>query len=201
MIKPFLKSTFEITKHKNTESMKKNKKIILFIVSGILSFSACKKDDKGDILYGTNGSVSGTIKGTKTDNSVLDEQFSFNQYLDLLDDQSLTITPQDGYTFSINYSNPDNSGISLTFALDNASDNTPTITDFSIRYYKVLNSTSVLYYNMGTFNNSITYSDFSYDPASGRVKIKVTITGTNNSTGKNATVVASFDVTVKRIEY
>jgi len=179
--------------------MKHVRRFILFAISGILVMSSCsKKEDKGDVEFFSNGSASGSISGTLADNTPLNEQFSYNKYLELMYDEQYVITAQ-GYEFTIYFTNPDASGIYLKFILSSATDNTPDITKFGIDYYKSSDN-SIFYFWMNN-NNTFAISNFSFDEATGRVKCKVTATGTNNSTGKNATIIADYDLIVKKIVY
>jgi len=177
--------------------MKNSLKFILLVLLTILILWSCsKKEDKGDVEFFSNGSVSGTISGTKADNTALNEQFSYNKYLELMCDEQYVITTQ-GYEFTIYFTNPDGSGVYLMFTLTSASDNAPKITKFGIDYYKY-SSNSIYYFWMNN-NNTFTISNFSFDEANGRVKCKVSAAGTNTSTGKNAIVEANYDVIVKKI--
>jgi hypothetical protein len=172
---------------------------LIYLLFVILFFTTCKKEDKGDVIFFSNGSVSGTIKGTKTDNSVLDEQFSFSKYLDYLNDPCYQITPQ-GYNFYIEFINPDFSLFSLEFTLSSATDITPDVSKFSIHYLKDL-KTRVFNFTMENANNTTTFTNFSFDEATGKVKGKLTVTGTDNSTDKNATVEANLDVKLNKMVF
>jgi hypothetical protein len=166
----------------------------LLICTFILS--SCKKEDKGDVVFLGNGSVSGTIKGVKADNNTLDEKFSLNTYLDIYQDQQYEITQQ-GYQFVIYFSDPTGAGIYLKFTLTSATDTNPVISKFGIDYYKY--SENETFYFWMNNNNTFTISDFSFDVSTGKVKCKLTATGNSNSTGKNATVEANYEVIVKKI--
>jgi hypothetical protein len=173
------------------------KNLIFFVLSSMLLVSSCKKEDKGDVVFFSNGSVSGTIKGTKADNTALNEQFGFDKYLALMYHQQYEITPQ-GYLFDLNFNTPDFSGIYLKFTLSSATDNTPEITKFGLDYHKYSGS-NIFHFWMQDNNNSITLYDFSFNESTGNVKFKLVALGTNNSTGNSATVDAFYNVNVKKI--
>lgn len=179
------------------------KNLLAISLLSALMFSSCKKDEKGDTVFFGNGSVSGTIKGTKLDNSVLDETFTFSKYLPLLNNQYYQINYDynNVYEFDIEYSDENSNSFNLEFTLSNLTDNTPSDISFYLDYYRTLSDNKVLHFDMNDNDNNVTISDFSFDANTGRLKCKLLVTGFKNSTEKNATVTANIDLTVKeRVE-
>jgi len=181
--------------------MKKFRNIILFVLLGILTMVSCKKsEDKGDTVFIHNGSVNGTIKGTKTDNSALNETFSYSTYLDVLYDQYYQATTT-GYIFEVDFSTPDGSSSNLKFTAISVTDNSPVVVSYNLIFYKTLSSTVTYYFGMSNNNNTLTISNFSFNEATGQLKCKLTASGTNNTTKTNATIEANYDVVLKKLSY
>lgn len=179
------------------------KNLLAISLLSVLMLSSCKKDEKGDTVFFGNGSVSGTIKGTKLDNSVLDETFTFSKYLPILNEQYYQIDYDNNnqYDFNIEYSDENSNSFRLEFTLSSLTDNTPADIDFSFNYYKALANNKMLHFDMTENNNTAVISDFSFDANTGKLKCKLVVTGTTNSTEKNATVTANIDLTLKeRVE-
>jgi hypothetical protein len=179
--------------------MKKQFSFLILLTLCIGMISSCKKDED-ESLFVSNGSVNGTINGIAKDNTVLDESFSFNTYLDYMDKQYYQVTTSGEYEFEINYSREDGSSFDIEFTLSSATDVTPDDVYIRITNFTRKNNT-LIYFFMPSTNNICSLSDFSFDANSGRAKGKIIVTGSNNSTDNSATVVANFDVNVvKRIE-
>lgn len=179
------------------------KNLLAISLLSVLMFSSCKKDEKGDTVFFGNGSVTGTIKGTKLDNSVLDETFTFSKYLPILNEQYYQINYNNNnqYDFNIEYSDENSNSFNLEFTLSALTDNTPADIDFYINYYKTKEANKILHFDMSENNNTTVISDFSFEANTGRLKCKLVVTGTNNTTEKNATVTANIDITLKeRVE-
>jgi hypothetical protein len=172
------------------------KNLVATVVLAALVFSSCKKDEKGDTVFFSNGSATGTIKGTKTDNSILDETFTFNKYIPILNNQYYLRTSNNQLKFYIEFSDENNNGLNLEFTLSSTADNTPENIDFWIEFNKTSDN-KIFHYDMTDNNNTAVISDFTFDESTGKLKCKLVVTGTNNSTEKNATVTASIDVTLK----
>ena len=179
--------------------MKKFRTIILLVLLGILTLVSCKKsEDKGDTVFIHNGSVNGTLKGTKADNSILNETFSYSTYLDVLYDQYYLVTAS-GYTFEVDFSIPDGSATNLKFTAISATDNSPVVVNYNLTYYKKISSTVTYNFNMSNTNNTVTISDFSFNEATGLLKFKLVATGTNNTTKNAATIGAEYNIVLKRL--
>lgn len=179
------------------------KKVVIILVMTVMVLSACKKDKVGDTVYFNNGTVTGTLKGTKLDNSSIDEKFSFSQYLDVLDDQYYrsNYTSQK-YEFNIEYTEKSGSTIDIEFELSSLTDITPEKVSCSFTYYKNIGN-NIFHFHMygyeGSSQNTTSISDFSFDKATGKTKGKITMTGVGNTTNKSATIEATFDVTLKEM--
>ena len=179
------------------------KKTIFILAAIIIAFSACEKDETGDKVYYSNGSVTGTLSGIKKDNSSMEESFDFNQYLNVLDQQYFKIDPVSMiYSFNIEFRSKDNSWINLEFTLSSSTDPTPDNVKFSLDYYKDYGS-NVFHFDMSDNNNNIknttTVSDFSFDRTTGRVMCKILMTGEDNSSDNEATIEATYDVILKQV--
>jgi hypothetical protein len=179
------------------------KKAIFILTAAIITMGACKKDESGDTVYLNNGSVTGTISGIKQDNSTINEKFTFNQYLNVLDEQYFYIDPTSQiYNFNIEYRSKDNSYTNLEFTLSSSTDNTPDNINFTVEYYKDYGNSIFHFYmhdNNNNVKNTTTVNDFSFDKSTGRVQCKIATTGLDNSTDKDAKIEAAFDVTLKQL--
>lgn len=171
--------------------------LAITLVSALL-FSSCKKDEKGDTIFFSNGSVTGTIKGTKMDNSTLNETFTLNKYLQLSDMPYYKVHTNE-VEFNIYFNDESGTEFELEFYLSSLNDNTPGDIDFDFRYFKTTGN-SIFQFDAGDYENTVMISDFSFDSETGKLKCKLEVTGPNNSTGKSATVTANIDVTLKKLE-
>jgi len=175
------------------------KNIILPTLFAILLIASCKKsEDKGDTVFIHNGSVNGTLKGTKADNSILNETFSYSTYLDVLYDQYYLVTAS-GYTFEVDFSIPDGSATNLKFTAISATDNSPVVVSYNLTYYKTISNTVTYNFSMSNTNNTVTISDFSFNEATGLLKCKLVATGTNNTTKNAATIGAEYNIVLKKL--
>ncbi|HEX2935620.1 MAG TPA: hypothetical protein VHO72_09735 [Bacteroidales bacterium] len=174
------------------------KNLLAISLLAALMFSSCKKDEKGDTIFFSNGSVTGTIKGTKADNSVLDETFTWNKYTQIADMPYYKVDPNE-VLFNVYFNDEAGNEFSLQFFLSSLTDNTPGGIHFELTYYKTTDN-SIYRFETWSSGNTAQLSDFSFDSATGKLKCKLDVSGTNNSTGKNATVTANIDVTLKKLE-
>jgi hypothetical protein len=179
--------------------MENLRNIILPTLFAILLMASCKKsEDKGDTVFIHNGSVNGTLKGTKADNSILNETFSYSTYLDVLYDQYYLVTSS-GYTFEVDFSIPDGSATNLKFTAISATDNAPVVVNYNITYYKTISNTVTYNFSMSNTNNTVTISDFSFNEATGLLKFKLVATGTNNTTKNAANIGAEYNIVLKKL--
>jgi hypothetical protein len=174
-------------------------KYLFFVLIAVtITMSACK-DEAGDTVYFSNGSATGTIKGNKRDNSTIDEKFNFSHYLDVLNDQYYKADyANQMYQFDIEFYEKNGSTMNIGFELSSLTDITPEDIDFSISYYKNIDN-KVFYFHMTEYLNTLSITDFSFDKTTGRTKGKIVVTGQENTTDKNATVEATFDITLKEL--
>ena len=167
--------------------------------SAALLFTGCQKDD--DILayeYTNQGFIKGTITGTTKDNSALAETFNFTGLRSEDGPSTYTIDADGNYFFEISREDPNSGGIAfLSFQIENANDNTPEPDELGIQFVKETDK-YFSFYIYENSDNTYTITDFSFNATTGQVKGKYSISGTNNSTGKNASVTGEFDVIAKR---
>lgn len=174
------------------------KNLLAISLLSVILVSSCKKDEKGDTIFVSNGSATGTIKGTKTDNSVLDETFTFNKYTQLSEVPYYIVNPNE-VEFNIYFNDENGSEFKLQFSLSSLTDNTPGDIDFELKYFKTTEN-SLFQFVLDNYGNISQITDFSFDSSTGKLKCKLVVTGNTNSTLKNATVTANIDVTLKKLE-
>ena len=169
-----------------------------------MSFTACSDDDpQPAIEYKTEGYIKGKIVGVSADNSyTFNDDFNYTQYLTLGEIESYYEINDDG-SFDISISRNDFSAggsAYLNFELSNAADVTPNDSYLEINYFKELNDKVISFYmDSGDLDNTFSITDFTFDVTTGKVKGKYTLSGSDNSTDKNATVSGDFEVTAKKI--
>lgn len=175
------------------------KNLLAISLVSALVFSGCKKDEKGDTIFSSNGSVTGTIKGTKTDNTVLDETFTLNKYTQISDMPYYRVDPNE-VRFNVYFNDESGNEFSLVFFLSSLTDNTPGSIHFEFTYFKTTDN-SIYRFETWSNGNTAQISDFSFDSTTGKLKCRLDVSGSDNSTGKNATLTANIDVTLKKLEY
>jgi len=168
-----------------------------------IAFTGCKDDDPQPALeYQTEGTIKGKITGVSKDNSyTFNDDFTYSQYSLLTESYSLYQVNNDGsYDVSISRADFSTSGTaSITFTLSNAADTTPDDVYISINYYKESNDKIINFrMNSSDDENTVAITDFTFDGTTGKAKGKFTLSGTENSTDKNATVSGDFEVTAKK---
>jgi len=178
----------------------KTSSLLLLIVCATIFSSSCKKDKAETNLFIEKGSVTGTIVGTKSDNSALNETFAFNKYMDYQEKQYYTYEASiTANIFDIEYSTDNGSQWTLKFSLGTAAGSIPNLIDFNISFYKQ-EANAIFHFNMyNNANNTPTWSDCSFDATTGRLKGKLSLTGTTNSAEKSVTVVSNFDVVLLKL--
>lgn len=179
------------------------KRVSLFL--SILSVAAILlggcQDDVPALEYASQGSIKGTITGSTQGNTVLNDQFTYSQYEKWGKASSYYI---DGSVYEFTFSRGDfNTGgaAMIDFSLSSASDTSPDNPRVIVDYYKD-SSDKYVYFNMdsGEGSNTIAITEFTFNPSTGQVKGKYSITGTANTTGKSATVTGEFDMVAKRLD-
>ena len=175
----------------------KKKSLFLLVASAFLLISSCKKDDKDANLFIENGSVTGTIGGQKSDGSVLNETFAFNKYMGYTEQQYYYL---DGATYVVlmDFSADDGSYWNIKFSLPNALSTNPNLVSFGFDYFKRTGN-SLFEFNISQqATNTPTFSGFTFDSTTGRVKGKLSIIGAGNSANKTDTVKSNFDITLAK---
>jgi hypothetical protein len=169
-----------------------------------LIFSQCGDDDVPALEYQQQGVIKGTITGTTSEGSVaINESFSYTQYQPgLYGIQSISYyeTDDDGSIdiYIIRFDVETGGYFNFRFSLDDAADTQPN-SYMNMQYRDNDFNDKVLDFYMSSSGNDLTISDFSFESASGRTKGKYVVEGTENSTGKNATISGEFDVVVKQV--
>lgn len=179
--------------------MKKYLGVLLVATICLTMFYSCKKDEETESsLFVKNGSVTGTINGLTQSGVGLNDEYAFDSYMKYSQKQTYEITEGDDYEFDIQFSREDGSEFELTFYLNGQTDNSPKDVEMSIVNY-VTKGNQLIYFAMQSNNNTYTLSDFSFNAETGRTQGKIITSGDVNSTNINATVVATFDVTLKQL--
>ena len=170
----------------------------LLIMATLLS--SCKEEDNA-LRYKSQGFIKGTISGTLSDDeTAFDGSFRYTQYI------------IDTYNFPYYYIDPDNGSVSLYLFrqdialgasaswgiyLEDETDTEPAEAYLFLNHV-IESSTQLLSLSLST---GLEIDDFSFDPATGRVKGTFSFTTTNTTSGNEATVEGSFDVIAKRSYY
>lgn len=168
-----------------------------------VSIMSCKDDDVAPGLgYESQGHINGNITGVSSDGSyVFDEDFNYKNYSITLGSVSTYEKDGDTYEFSLSRADYDNSGnASISFELSNIEDTTPDDIRVNVRWIEE-RTTDIITFMMDSDNgvNSATITEFSFNEDTGHVKGKYTMTGSGNSTGKNALVTGDFDLIAKPV--
>jgi len=171
-----------------------------------LIFAQCGDDDVPALEYLQQGVIKGTITGTTSEGSVaINESFSYSQYqpgLYGIDGISYYETDDDGSIdiYIVRQDMKTGGYFTFRFSLDDAADTEPDAY-VNLQYHDNDFNGKILDFYMSSSANDLTISDFSFESASGRTRGKYVLEGSENSTGKNATVSGEFDVVVKPIIY
>ncbi len=182
--------------------MKNQTKVFASLLMLVLSsfFIGCNDDPQPAIEYKTDGYIKGKIVGVSDDNIyTFNDDFNYSQYLSLGEIESFYNINTDGsYDIELIRNEYSSGGsASLTFQLSNAADVIPDQSYFNVDYYKELND-KIVYFYMSSSSNTLVITDFTFDAVTGKVKGKYTLSGSTNSTDKNATVSGDFDLTAKK---
>lgn len=185
--------------------MKKRSWIVTLFLGLAMSFAvmSCNDDDIDPGLgYESQGYIKGSITGVSSDGSyVFDEDFNYKNYSLLLNSISTYEIDGDIYEFELSRADFDDYGsASIRFELSGAEDTTPDDIRISISWAEERKN-DIITFSMNSTNgeNTVAITDFSFNEDTGRVKGKYTMTGTGNSTNKNALVTGEFDVVAKPI--
>ena len=113
--------------------MKKLRNFILLALLGTVMMISCKKtEDEGDTVFIHHGSANRTIKGTKTDDPILNESSSHSAHIDVLNNQNYQVTPA-GFSFENDSSTTDVSASTANAKTDNA----PPVSGYNITYDRI----------------------------------------------------------------
>ncbi len=168
-----------------------------------LGFISCDDDDSVDpgIAYESQGFIKGNITGVSEDGTyVFDDDFKYTDYSLLLSTLSTyELNDDDSYDISLRRADfGDYGNATISFDLENADDTSPDNISISIQWANEEDDRYITF-TMGSSGNTATITEFSFNPETGRAKGEFTLTGTNNSTDKNALITGSFDVIAKPV--
>lgn len=171
--------------------------LVLFV-----SFSACEDDPQPAIEYKTEGFIKGTIVGTSGDGSyTFNDDFNYKQYALFGESVSYYEINDDGsYEIELVRNNFETGGYArIRLDLSDAADTTPENIGFWITYFKE-SSDQLIYFSMSSgIENTFEITDFNFNAETGKVTGEYTLSGSDNSTDKNATITGEFNVTAKKI--
>lgn len=179
---------------------------ILGLAVVTLMFSQCNDDDVPALEYQQQGVIKGTITGTTSEGSIaINESFSYSQYqpgLYGIEGFSFYETDDDGSIdiYIVRQDMKTGGYFTFRFSLDNAADTEPGAY-VNLQYHDSDFDGKIFDFYMSSSGNDLTISDFSFETASGRTRGKYVLKGSENSTGKNATVNGEFDVVVKQVVF
>lgn len=178
--------------------MKKKLALFTTIITIILSFTSCQKDDyiKYDDVRATNGYIKGTITGTTTDGTVVNE--SINLTASYPGRNNITTFVSSGtinYNFNVRNNNAKlnpnySSEVYLNIAYSNS---IARLSDFEINFSKTLSGNRILDIDVYSSNN-LGITDFIYDSNTNKISGK--ITGNIRDGNNTYDVDLSFDTTV-----
>lgn len=174
----------------------------LSVLGAIVIFmGSCKDTSPEDLQYASQGFIKGTITGSTQSNTILNDAFNYSQFEKWTQASFYSL---DGGEYAFNFSRSDFStggGASLDFYLSSATDTSPDVPVMAFDYYKPGSDKFVHFYMESESGaNTISITEFSFNSTTGQVKGKYSVTGTENTTGKSATVAGEFDLIAKRID-
>ena len=174
----------------------------LAVVLSASVFTSCNKDDDPQpaLEYKTEGSIKGKITGTSKDNAyTFNDEFNYSQYSILTGSYATYTVETDGsYDFTISRSDfATTSTARLQFTLANAGSTTPLDSDVTIQYIKEVDNKLVTFSMSSGGSNTTSITELTFDSSTGVIKGKYSLSGTNNSTTKSASVTGDFNVTAK----
>jgi hypothetical protein len=179
----------------------KRASITLSVLSVVAILLGGCQEDIPALEYANQGFIKGTITGSTQGNTVLNDQFTYSQYEKWGKSSDYFI---DGgvYVFTIERGDFNTGGaVSLSFALSSASDTSPDEPWMIFDYYKESSDKYVHFYMSSDYGaNTISITEFTFNPTTGQIKGKYSVSGTTNSTTKSATVTGEFDLIAKRID-
>lgn len=184
-------------------TQKKNLLTALFALALSLAFMGCSEDPQPAYEYKSQGYIKGTLNGVTKDNAyTFNETFNYTQYNLSLNETGATYSVDgSAYEFVISRSDFNGTGsATFAFTLANATAkpvNNDVYYDFS--YNKEEKDRFIVFSMESDDENTLNITDFTFDTTTGRVTGKYTITGTENTTDKAATITGDFDVIAKKV--
>jgi hypothetical protein len=186
--------------------MKKRSMIATAFLGLALSFGfvSCSDDDEGfdGIEYQSQGYIKGEITGVSEDASyVFEDDFNYKDYSLLLNTIS-TYEKNDDNSYEVDLRRSDYGdygSATISFDLANA-DAEPENISISVTWAEE-EKNKIITFDMDSNDgeNSVSITDFSFNPETGRAKGKFSMNGDANSTDNNALVTGSFDVVAKPV--
>ena len=171
--------------------------LVTLFISALL-FTSCQ-DDVPAIEYRQQGFIEGTITGTASDDETpISEKFRYTQYSPNWG-YPLYYQAENGY-IEIYFSRHDfNSGGYFEFGiyLEDENATTPDGSDFGLYYFKD-GKEIAFFQTYDSESNEITFTNLSFDLATGRLQTDYAIEGSDNSSYNNAVVIGKIDVIVKK---
>ena len=174
----------------------------LFMLALSVFFISCEDDPQPAIEYKTGGFIKGKIVGVSGDGSYsFNDDFNYNQYALFGESISYYEINDDGsYDIELVRNDFDTGGSArISLELANAADTSPDNMDFWVSYFKESKDKLVYFSMSSSVENTFAITDFTFDASTGKVAGKYTLSGSDNSTEKNATVTGEFSVIAKKV--
>lgn len=180
--------------------MKSKNLTLLSLSLSIILLTRCQ-EDQPFLEYKQQGYVKGTITGTSYDGvTKINESFSYTQFSTwygstdshyYINNEGIIIINLDRTDFTTG------GRISMYLELETEDATAPDYTSLTL-YYKKNKAGEAFDFDMGSYHNETTFSNFNFDMATGRFTSDFTITGEENSTHYEATMTGSINATLKR---
>ena len=172
--------------------------MLLMLVSA-LSITGCKEEIPA-IKYRQQGFIKGTINGTAYDDKTpFTRSFTYTQYSPLLNFWNSTFRLKTDGSVYLQASRIDfvtAGNVQFSMQLKDVGAKAPLDQTFALAYYEEGNE--IFFFDMQEFKNSISFTDFSFDADTGRLKFNYTLKGETNSTNNTAVVTGSVDIVLKK---
>lgn len=189
---------------------------ILLLLSLVLSFTSCKKDEEDDHseclttddLFYSEGTCKTSIKGQTENGYNLDENVNFNvtqnpTFIDksnsnIFSDNFNILFKIDRYTSDLNNLN----GLNFSI-LYNPDEETATVESFYLSYSKIIDSKNIVsisehFYTMPIFMESIDLENFVYNEDNATISGDITYTK-QHDTVETLTITTNFELPVKNV--
>lgn len=182
------------------------RRLLPVLVGGCMALMVSCDDDTPAVEYKTGGSIKGTITGTQSDGTTeIDESFNYKQYLRVYDGEGVSgyqIDADDGEVYISIFRRDINKGgyVYMNIYMDSESDTDPEV-NFYLNYMEQTATERFVFSSSSSTSDDLTLSDFSFDSETGRVMGTFSIENSDNSSGNDATIEGTFDVTLAQLEY